>query len=344
MRIAQVAPLFESVPPKLYGGTERIVSYLTEELVAQGHQVTLFASGDSVTRATLEAMCPTACRLDKACRDAFAYHILMLERVAQKASEFDVVHFHIDYLHFPLTRRMQTPSVSTLHGRLDLPELKPLYNEFRDSPVISISDAQRKPLPQAKWVSTIYHGVPRNLYELRENHQGYLAFIGRVSPEKGVDDAINIARQAGIPLKIAAKVDTGDRRFYESRIKPLLEGGGVEFIGEISEKEKNAFLGGALGLLFPINWPEPFGLAMIESMACGTPVISYPRGSVPEVIDEGVTGFIVKDLSEAVEATRKLASFNRTQCRKRFEERFTASRMANDYLKTYHTLEATLHG
>jgi glycosyltransferase involved in cell wall biosynthesis len=335
MRIAQVSPLFESVPPQSYGGTERVVSYLTEELVRQGHDVTLFASGDSVTRADLVPVTERALRLSSSCVDQLAHHILMLEQVARQAHEFDLIHYHIDYLHFPLSRRLESVHLTTLHGRLDLPDLVPLYQEFPEMPVVSISDAQREPLPWINWLGTVYHGVPPNLYTFREEPGQYLAFLGRISPEKRVDRAICIARRAGIPLKIAAKIDSVDRAYFEHVIRPLLDGPLVEYLGEIGEHEKNALLGGACALLFPIDWPEPFGLVMIESMACGTPVVAFERGSVPEIIEAGVTGFVVTDLDEAVRATEKACSLSRRACRAAFEARFTADRMARDYVALY---------
>jgi len=285
MRIAQVAPLFESVPPKYYGGTERVVSYLTEELVCQGHEVTLFASGDSVTKAHLVAACRRSLRLDKHCIDQLSHQVLMLEHVFQRAAEFDIVHFHVDYLHFPLSRREQLTHVTTLHGRLDIPDLVPLYHEFRDMPVVSISNCQREPLPWANWQATIYHGVPADTYQFRAEPGSYLAFLGRISPEKRVDRAIKIARQVQIPLKIAAKVDRVDKDYFEGVVEPLLRDSLIEFVGEIGDGEKDEFLGHAYALLFPIDWPEPFGLAMIEAMACGTPVIAYRSGAVPEVME-----------------------------------------------------------
>ena len=335
MKIAQVAPLFESVPPKLYGGTERVVSYLTEALVQLGHEVTLYASGDSLTRAKLRPACRRALRLDKTSRDPCADHVYLAERVFQEAADFDLIHSHIDYLAFPLFRRMRTPRVSTLHGRLDIPNLRNLYLEFRDEPVISISDYQRRPLPWADWRATIYHGLPVDLYEFHEKPGDYLAFLGRVSPEKRLDDAIKIARRSGIPLKIAAKVDKSDRDYFESVIKPQLNQGGIQFIGEIGESEKSEFLGNALALLFPVDWPEPFGLVMIEAMACGTPVIARSRGSVPEIIEHGATGFVINDLEEGVQAVKKIHRINRKCCRLTFEERFSAVRMAKDYVAVY---------
>ena len=338
MRIAQVAPLFESVPPKYYGGTERVVSYLTEELVRQGHEVTLFASGDSVTKAHLVAGCRRALRLDKHCIDQMAHHVLMLEHIVQRAREFDVLHFHVDYMHYPLSRRQFTPYLTTLHGRLDIPDLQPLYREFRDSPVVSISDSQRLPLPGANWLGTIYHGLPDDLYQYREKPGTYLAFIGRISPEKRVDRAIAIARQVRIPLRIAAKVDDVDRDYFETYIKPLLDDPLIEYIGEIGEGEKDEFLGCAIALLFPIDWEEPFGLVMIEALACGTPVVAYRRGSVPEVIEEGRTGFIVEDVAGAVAAVRRIDEIDRANCRQAFLERFTVRHMTEEYVGLYHRL------
>jgi glycosyltransferase involved in cell wall biosynthesis len=338
MRIAQVAPLFESVPPKLYGGTERVVSYLTEELVQEGHEVTLFARWDSATKAHLVAACRRSLRLDKQCVDQFAHQILMLEHVFQRATEFDIVHFHVDYLHFPLSRRQPITDVTTLHGRLDIPDLVPLYREFRDMPVISISNAQRAPLPWANWQATVYHGVPAELYRLHEEAGTYFAFLGRISPEKRVDRAIEIAKQVGMPLKIAAKVDPVDQEYFESVINPLLRDPLVEFVGEIGKGEKDDFLGNAYALLFPIDWPEPFGLVMVEAMACGTPVIAYRSGAVPEVIDEGRTGFVVKGLEDAIEAVRRVPELSRKRCREVFEQRFTATRMAHDYVQVYEQL------
>jgi glycosyltransferase involved in cell wall biosynthesis len=338
MKIAQVAPLYESVPPQLYGGTERVVSYLTEELVRQGHQVTLFASGDSVTQAPLVAACPRSLRLDQECVDQLAHHIVLLEQVFRQASAFDLIHFHIDYLHFPLSVRQHIPTVTTLHGRLDIPDLVPLYQMFPSMPMVSISDAQRAPLPWINWVGTVYHGLPEDLYTLRETPGTYLAFLGRIAPEKGVDQAIAIAQQAGMPLKIAAKVDRADREYFQEVVQPLLKHPLVEYVGEVGEGKKDTFLGQAYALLFPINWPEPFGLVMIEAMACGTPVIAYPRGAVPEVLEAGVTGWIVEGIEEAVQAVGRVPAISRARCRQVFEERFSASRMARDYLRIYKSL------
>jgi glycosyltransferase involved in cell wall biosynthesis len=340
MRVAQVAPLYESVPPKYYGGTERIVSYLTEALVEKGHEVTLFASGDSDTRARLVPVCPTALRLEPNCIDQLAHHFVLLERVMKHADEFDLVHFHVDYLHFPLSRRQSTPHLTTLHGRLDLPDLVPLYREFPEMPVVSISFAQREPLPWLNWQATVYHGVPEDLYRFRPEPGRYLAFIGRISPEKRVDRAIEIAREVGIPLKIAAKVDRLDKDYFEEIIRPMLKDPLVEYLGEIGEDQKGAFLGNAYALLFPIDWPEPFGIVMIEAMACGTPVVAYRHGSVPEIMEEGRTGFVVEGLESAVAAVRRISELSRKRCREVFEQRFTATRMATDYIAAYERLIA----
>lgn len=335
MRIAIVSPLFESVPPRFYGGTERVVSYLTEELVRQSHQVTLFASGDSRTRASLRAMTRHGLRLDPQCHDTLAYHVVMLDEVIESASEFDVIHFNIDYWHFPLSKWLRLPAVTTLHGRLDLPDLAPLYARFRNVPLVSISDAQRKPLPSANWMATVHHGLPPELFSFRERPGEYLAFLGRVSPEKRPDRAIEIARRAGVPLKMAAKVDRVDQAYFDQCIRPLLAGGGVEFIGEIADDDKDRFLGEALGVLFPIDWPEPFGLVMVEAMACGTPVVAYRCGSVPEVMVDGVTGYIVENEDDAAAAVRRLDTISRADCRRVFEQRYTVDRMARSYLDVY---------
>jgi glycosyltransferase involved in cell wall biosynthesis len=338
MRIAQVAPVFESVPPKLYGGTERVVSYLTEALVKLGHDVTLYASGDSVTKARLRGVCRRALRLDHTSVEPCADHVYLAERVFQEAAQFDLVHSHIDYVAFPLLRRLRTPRVTTLHGRLDIPNLRNLYREFSDEPVISISDFQRCPLPCASWQATVYHGLPEDLYSFHEQPGKYLAFLGRASPEKRLDEAVRIARRAGLPLKIAAKVDKADRDYFQDAIKPLLNQTGVEFIGEIGERDKSEFLGNAMALLFPIDWPEPFGLVMIEALACGTPVIARERGSVPEIIDHGKTGFIFDDIEEAAWLVEQVPRLSRRCCREAFESRFTALRMAEDYLALYERL------
>jgi len=328
----------ESVPPKLYGGTERVVAFLTDELMRLGHDVTLFASGDSRTGAKLIPAWPESLRLAPSCLDALAPHILMLEEVAKRADEFDVLHFHISQLHFPVARRLPVAHVTTLHGRLDIPELAPVYREFRDIPVVSISDAQRAPLPDAGWIGTVLHGLPPDLFRFSAGPGEYLAFLGRVAPEKRVDRAIAIALACGRRLRIAAKVDVADREYYERDIKPLLDHPLVEYIGEVDEAGKEAFLGGATALLFPIDWPEPFGLVMIEAMACGVPVIAFRGGSVPEVIDEGVTGFVVESVEEAADAVRAAERLDRARCRSVFEERFTAARMAADYVAIYETL------
>jgi glycosyltransferase involved in cell wall biosynthesis len=338
MRIAQVAPLYERVPPLYYGGTERVVSYLTEELIKRGNDLTLFASGDSITKARLISPCDRSLRLDSACQDRLAYQFLQLEQVFQNAASFDVVHFHIDYLHYPFSRRFGAPHVSTLHGRLDLLDLVQLYREFSDVPVVSISNSQRTPLPWINWQGTVHHGLPLDLYKFNRSEGSYLAFVGRISPEKRVDRAIEIAKLAKMKLKIAAKVDAIDRCYVDKEIRPLLDDPLVEFIGEIGEKEKAELLGNAYALLFPIDWVEPFGLVMIEAMACGTPVIAFRRGSVPEVIDDGVTGFIVDGIEESLQALDKVHDFDRERCRKVFEQRFSTARMAGDYLKIYERL------
>jgi glycosyltransferase involved in cell wall biosynthesis len=338
MRIAQVAPLYESVPPKLYGGTERVVSVLTEELVREGHQVTLFASGDSETSARLVPACPESLRLNNGCMDQLAHHVLMLEQVFSELHNFDIIHFHIDYLHFPLSRRTGAINVTTLHGRLDIPDLQPLYRNFSEMPVVSISDAQREPLPSINWQGTVYHGLQEDRFPFHKEKGEYLAFLGRVSPEKGLDDAIKIAQRAGMRLRIAAKVDAEDKDYFESVIEPMLKDPNIEFIGEIGYPDKGEFLGNAAALLFPINWPEPFGLVMIEAMACGTPVVAYSSGSVPEVLADGVTGFLVNSVETAAEAVGRLSEIDRSRCRHTFEERFSAQRMAHDYLAIYEKL------
>ncbi len=335
MRIAQIAPLTEAVPPKLYGGTERVVSFLTEELVRLGHEVTLFASGDSVTTAQLEAVWPKALRFDPDLRDFAAPQMLLLEEVYRQADQFDLLHFHLDYWPFSLFSRQRTPFVTTLHGRLDLPELAPVYERFPRAPLVSISDSQRRPLPNANFVRTIHHGLPENLLRPVPGKQRHLGFLGRIAPDKGPDRAIRIARRAGIPLQMAAKVDRVDETYYRDKIRPMLDGRHVELVGEIGDADKSAFLSDCVGLLFPIDWPEPFGLVMIEAMACGTPVIAFNRGSVPEIIEDGVTGFIVENEAQAVEAVARLPELSRTKVRARFDQRFTARRMAEDYLDLY---------
>ena len=338
MRIAQVSPLIESVPPKLYGGTERIVSYLTEELVRQGHEVTLFASGDSETNAELIPCVPEALRLAKV-DDWLPYSVMQLEKIRRRARDFDVAHFHADFLHFPVARTLGMPTVTTLHGRLDLPFYRQLLDEFPEIPLISISDDQRRLLP-ARWIATVLHGLPADLYSFSAGGGGYLAFLGRISPEKRPDRAIEIAKRAGVHLKIAAKVDKADEKYFNETIRPLIQGPGVEFIGEINDSEKQAFLGGASALLFPIDWPEPFGLVQIEAMACGTPVIAWRRGSVPEVIEQSVSGFLVEGIDEAVDAVHNIALLSRESVRERFDERFTIERVAHDYVRVYESLRA----
>jgi glycosyltransferase involved in cell wall biosynthesis len=338
MRIAQVAPLHESVPPALYGGTERIVAYLADELVAQGHDVTLFASGDSRTRARLVACAPRALRLDPDSVDPLPHHMVMLREVARRQDAFDVIHYHVDYLHFPVSQFLRTPRVTTLHGRLDIPDLVPLYRAYPDEPLVSISDSQRRPLPHAHWVATIQHGLARGELRPGRGRGGYLAFVGRVSPEKRVDRAIAIAGAAGMRLKIAAKIDRADRDYFERDIARLFELPHVDYIGEISEAQKAEFLGEAAALLFPIDWEEPFGLVMIEALACGTPVVAFRRGSVPEVIEDGVSGFVVDSVHEAIQAVGRLDRISRDRCRMAFERRYTARRMTCDYVSIYRTL------
>jgi glycosyltransferase involved in cell wall biosynthesis len=338
MHIAQIAPLTEAIPPKLYGGTERVVSWLTEELIALGHEVTLFASGDSVTSARLEAVWPRALRLDGAVRDPNALHMMMLERVYQRSNEFDFLHCHLDYYPFSLFSRQATPFVTTLHGRLDLPEHQPMFDTFSSVPVVSISNSQRRPVPQANWIRTVQHGLPIHLLDPMPVKPSYFAFLGRIAPEKGIDRAIRIAQHCGVTLKVAAKVDSADRDYYDEQIKPLIKSNNVEFIGEIGDKEKPEFLSGAMVLLVPIDWPEPFGLVMIEAMACGTPVIAFNRGSVPEIIEDGLTGYIVEDINGAIGAVDRLGQLSREGIRRRFEERFTSRRMAQDYLAVYRSL------
>jgi glycosyltransferase involved in cell wall biosynthesis len=329
----------ESVPPTGYGGTERIVSYLTEELVQQGHEVTLFATADSVTTADLVPACVRALRTDPTCRDSVAMHLAMLEEVARQAPYFDVVHFHTGYFHFPVVRRQRIPHISTLHGRLDWPEFVTLHEEFAELPMVSISDSQRLPLRGIDWRGTVYHGLPQDLYRAGPGNGGYLAFVGRISPEKGLHDAVEIARRTQTPLRVAAKVETADIEYFES-VKHVFDDPLVEWVGEINDNEKQQFLGEARALLFPINWPEPFGLVMIEAMACGTPAIAFPHGSVPEVIDDGVSGFIVDDVEGAVRVLENIDGFDRAECRATFERRFTAQRMAEDYVRIYHEIAA----
>ncbi len=338
MRIAQIAPLFEAVPPKLYGGTERVVYSLTEELVALGHDVTLFASGDSTTSAKLDAPWPRALRLDPDIRDWVATYALLIEYVRERAHLFDVLHFHIDYWPNSVFTRQSTPFLTTLHGRLDLPEFAAVYRSFPSVPLVSISDSQRRPLPDLNWAATVHHGIPADLLRPVPAEPGYFAFLGRISPEKGIERAIRIAHAAGVRLKVAAKVDNADRAYFEREVKPLLADANVEFIGEINDAQKPAFLSGAKALLFPIDWPEPFGLVMIEAMACGCPVIAFRRGSVPEVMDDGVTGFVVEDVAGAVAAVGRLHTIDRANVRRVFERRWTARRMAEDYVAVYQRL------
>ena len=338
MHIAQIAPLTEAVPPKFYGGTERVIHWLTEELVALGHNVTLHASGDSVTSARLEAAWPRALRIDGSVRDPNALHMAMLERVRQHADEYDFLHFHLDYYPFSLFSRHSVPFVTTLHGRLDLPEHQPVFTTFSSLPVISISDSQRRPIPQANWVRTIHHGLPQHLLAPVAVKPSYFAFLGRIAPEKGVDRAISIARRCGVPLRIAAKIDKVDCEYFNEKIRPLLDGSSIEYMGEITDAEKSQFLSGAVALLDPIDWPEPFGLVMIEAMACGTPVIAFNRGAVSEVVDDGLTGFIVEDEKSAIGAFDRLVQLSRQRIRRCFEQRFTARRMALEYLAAYRSL------
>ena len=338
MRIAEVSPLYESVPPHFYGGTERVVSFLTEELVSLGHDVTLFASGDSITSAQLVACSPQSLRLDPKCVDQFAHHAVQLDQVVERWTDYDVIHFHTDYLHFGISKAYRFPSVTTLHGRLDIPDLRSVYRRFPDMPVVSISYRQREPLPWLRWTENVYHGLPKNLFALRRDHGDYLAFLGRISPEKRPDRAIQIAQKAGLPLRIAAKIDKVDEIYYREQIEPLLGTPGVEFIGEITDSQKEEFLGNALAYVFPIDWPEPFGLTMIEAMACGTPTIAFRHGSVSEILEHGVTGFIVESVDEAAAAIQRVKSLDRAICRGVFEQRFTAQRMAEDYLKVYETV------
>ena len=338
MKIAQIAPLFESVPPKAYGGTERVVSYLTEALVAAGHEVTLFASGDSVTRARLAPMAERSLRLDPARPDWIMWHTMMIDRVFEQAHRFDVLHFHIDFLHYALAQRCAQPCVTTMHGRLDLKDLLPLHTHFQAHPLVSISNSQRVPLSQANWCGTVYHGLPMQMYEFQPEPQDYFAFVGRISPEKRVDRAIEIAIACNTRLRIAAKVDAADQAYFEGTIRPMLDHPLIEFVGEIGDAQKSEFMGRARALLFPIDWPEPFGLVMIESLACGTPVIAYERGSVPEVLQHGVTGFIVRNQQEAIDAARRIGTIDRRRCREVFEKRFSADKMAARYVQVYQAL------
>jgi len=343
LNIAIVAPLFESVPPKLYGGTERVVSFLTEELVRQGHAVTMFASGDSLTSGCLHACATESLRLGPNYRDPYMSqlaHIVLMQQVISQASLFDVIHFHVDHFHLPVFEGRNLPVVSTLHGRLDMPLLPEIYSHRKDMPLVSISEAQRRPLPSANWVATVHHGLPADLLAFTPDKGSYLALLGRISPEKRLDRAIRIARHAGLPLKIAAKVDPADENYFNESIRPLLKGPGLEFIGEIGDHEKYTFLGGALATLFPIDWPEPFGLVMIESLACGTPVIAFRRGSVTEILEHGSTGFIVDNEEDAIQAVGLIGTISRLRCRNVFEQRFSARRMADDYVSVYRAVRS----
>ena len=341
LRIAQLAPLYESVPPKLYGGTERIVAYLAEELVRRGHEVTLYAAGDSTARVPLAAGSSEALRLKGLDHFGPMFHLPMLSEVYENAGRFDVIHSHLECLSFPLARQVRVPTVSTMHGRLDLAEMLPVYNCYSDMPLVSISNDQRRPLPEMNWMRTVYHGLPRNLLNFRSGSGKYLAFLGRICPEKRPDLAIEVARRSGVPLKIAAKVDRVDRAYFDTVIKPMLSAPGVEFVGEINETEKQQFLGDALALLFPIDWPEPFGLVMIEALACGTPVVARPLGSVPEILRHGVTGFIGASLDELVAGVNSIGAISRRKCRDEFEARFTAEVMAANYERVYYRLAGT---
>lgn len=340
MKIAQVAPLFESVPPRLYGGTERVVSWLTEELVAAGHEVTLFASGGSITRARLVTTTHEALRLSNVTSDSVVFHLAMFEDVLAKSRRFDIIHFHTEFLHLPYTRLMRTKHVTTLHGRLDLPEFTCVFRRYADAPLISISDHQRIPMRWAHWCRTVPHGLPKDQFRASFSNGRYLAFLGRISPEKRVDRAIAIASRAQIPLKIAAKVDKPDKEYFQNTISPLLRHPLVEFVGEINDLEKQAFLADAKALLLPIDWPEPFGLCMIEAMACGTPVVAFRAGSVPEIVTHGVSGFVVDGIEAAAEAVSNIDGIDRRGVRKEFEQRFTSERMARDYLQVYAQLLA----
>jgi glycosyltransferase involved in cell wall biosynthesis len=338
MRIAQIAPLAESVPPKLYGGTERVVAWLIDELVELGHDVTLFASGNSKTRAKLVPVWPYAFRLSRQRTDPVAVQAVLLETMAARAKEFDVIHCHIDWLALPLLIRSGVPFLTTMHGRLDITGLPDVVRHFPEAPFVSISNNQRLPLPGAHWLGTVYHGLPSQSLHPRFEPGSYLAFLGRLTKEKGPEEAMRIARDAGIPLRIAAKVPKGERGYFKEQLEPKIDGREVQLTGEVNDKTKEEFLANAAGLLFPIDWPEPFGLVMIEAMACGTPVIAYRHGSVPEVIDEGVTGFVVDSEEEAVRAVRRLGEIDRRQVRACFERRFTARRMASEYVALYEDL------
>lgn len=336
MRVCQVAPLYESVPPKRYGGTERIISYLTEGLVERGHEVVLCASGDSSTRASLCAPCPEPMRALGPASET--RHLILMEQVFEMAPDFDIIHFHTGFIHFPLVKRVPVAHVTTVHGRLDMPELPTMFRYFPEVPLVSISESQREPLPWLNWQKTVYHGLPVNRYRLHEEAGSYLAFLGRICAEKRLDRAIRIAARTGRMLKVAAKVDPADENYFKTEIEHLLDSPHVEYLGEVDDREKEDFLGNAYALVFPIDWPEPFGLAMIESFACGTPVIAYRCGSVPEVVEDGISGYIVENEDEAVAAVEKAAKLSRKGCRLYFEERFSADRMVEDYLEMYEKL------
>lgn len=339
MRIAQISPAWESVPPQGYGGIERVISYLTEELVRLGHDVTLFATAESKTAARLVPISEHAVRQAPDLHDATPLHVAACAMALKQADAFDVLHFHIDFVHFPLVESTTVPTVTTFHNRLDEPELRPMFEQFAKIPVVSISQSHRTPAPNLNWVANIYHGLPLDLYHLQDTPQDYLAFLGRICPEKGVDRAIKIANRVGMPLKIASKIDDNQRQYLEEEIRPLLDLSDVEFVGEVSDAEKQDFLGNAKALLFPIDWPEPFGLVMIEAMACGTPVIATRCGAVPEVMNDGVTGYVCDNVDECVNAIMKLDRLSREQCRLTFEERFSVTRMANDYVATFEALQ-----
>ena len=341
MKIAQVAPLWESVPPVLYGGTERVVSFITEELVRQCHEVTLFASGDSTTKARLIPMCPEALRMSKVITNVDAPFVAMLERVFNAGQEFDIIHSHLEFLPFPLARRSSTPVLTTLHARLDLPELVPVFKTFSDMPVVSISQAQRQPLPFLNWQATVHHGLPNDLYSFHPKPGKYLVFLGRVAPEKGLDQAIEIAKRVDMPLRIGAKIDPTNFEYYRAVIEPLLDHPLIEYVGEITDLEKDDFLGDAYAQVCPYDWPEPFGLVFTESLACGTPVIAYRRGSLPEIIDHGVTGFLCETLEEMVQSVRHVSVLDRDRCRQAFDTRFTTQRMVQDYLRVYEQMVDT---
>jgi glycosyltransferase involved in cell wall biosynthesis len=339
MKVAQVSPVFERVPPKGYGGTERVISYLTEELGRQGHEVTLFAAGDSITAARLVSAMENSKRLDARQQEWLMYHTIMMDQVADLANEFDIIHFHTDFLHFPIAKKLPVPHLTTLHGRLDIPELIQLHQHFKQVPLVSISDCQRTPLPFANWRGTVYHGLPPDLYLYQSKPKDYFAFCGRISYEKRIDRAIDIALQCDMPLYIAAKIDSADDAYFREQVKPLFNHPLIEYLGEIGEPEKREIMGNARALLFPIDWPEPFGLVMIEAFACGTPVIAYRNGSVPEIVEDGVTGYIVTNQEQAVQAARKIDSIDRAHCRETFERRFTVAHMAENYVNVYRDVQ-----